>query len=206
MQGAGTIRRGPAVGQWPYECDNTPCWTYSLYDGAQIFSLQAISTAINLLTPGTAQSPPGVIALPSPGTGTTLQVSSIPTTIKGIQVPLRVISWSWQPRPGGDSKTTDGCTGKTTVLCNMTFTETGTVIVTGIVNGAEQVDTLIVRASEVQISAQKASMRPSIRYTQLNGTPISRLSKQVITVSVMGETGPIPNQTVSLLSDLKPES
>jgi hypothetical protein len=203
VQGSGTVKRGSVVAQWPYECDYSLCWSYSLNDGAQTLSLQPLSPAIDILTPGTAQSPHGVIALPPPGTGTTVQVSSNPSTLKTFQVPIRVLSWSWTPRPGGDGATSVGCTG-TKILCSMTFTETGSLVVTAIVNGTEQADTLLVRAPEIQIGVQRSTMQPSVRYiTQRTHAVISRLSTQVVTVSVQGETGPIPCQTVNLLSTAK---
>lgn len=197
VQGSGTVKRGGVVGQWPWECDYSQCWSYSLYDGVQTLSLQPLSPTIDILTPGTAQSPHGVIALPAPGTGTTVQVSSTPSTIKGIQVPIRVLSWSWLPRPGGDGGTSVGCTG-TKVLCSMTFTETGSLMVSAIVNGTEQMDTLIVTAPEIRIEAQRTTMQPSVVYTKRNGVPVNRPSSQTVTVSVSNDAGPIPNQTVSL--------
>jgi hypothetical protein len=202
VRGTGTIKRSGKIFQEDYECYSSPCWSYTNSSPIENYSITPIPVPINLTTPGTAESAPGVINLPPPGYGTTVRVSSTPTTLKGIQVPVRVVSWSWTARPGGDGATSVGCTG-TKILCSMTFTETGTLVVTAVVNGVEQSDTLTVRAPEVQISAAKSSMRPSVRYTRLDNVVVSRLSKQIITVSVMGETGPIPYQTVTLLSTAK---
>jgi hypothetical protein len=80
----------------------------------------------------------------------------------------------------------------------MQFTETGVMIADAFVNGVEQMDTVAVRASEVQITLQKQSMRPSIRFVNLQGVSISDLSTQKISVSVVGDSGLILNKSVSL--------
>ena len=198
VQGDGVLKRTGKIAQWSYECGSSDCWSYS---GEQTFSITPLSAAINLTSSRTETSP-GVIALPPPGTWVTIQLKATPEKIKSHTVPIRVISWTWAPRPGGDGQTVVQCTG-TKILCNMYFTETGVLSTTAVVNGVEQTDSLVVQAPEVQITTQQASMLPSVRYTKISGGQISRPSKQVITVSVIGPNGPTLNKPVTLTLSAK---
>jgi hypothetical protein len=141
VQGSGTVKRGGAIGQWSWECDNNQCWAYGLHDGVQTLSITPLTAAIDLTTPGTSQPTPGYINRPPAGDWTLFRVVASPTTLKSINVPIRVLSWQWIAATGGAGQTV--LTGGATAIQRSVYiTENGRMIVSAVVNGREQIDTV----------------------------------------------------------------
>lgn len=141
VQGSGTVKRGGAIGQWDSECDNDQCWAYGLHDGVQTLSITPLAATIDLTTPGTSQPSPGYIDRPPPATWAVFRIAASPTTLKSITVPIRVLSWQWIAATGGAGQTV--LTGGATAIQRSAYiTENGRMIVSAVVNGLEQVDTV----------------------------------------------------------------
>lgn len=191
VRGQGTVTRGPAIPQWSYECPGAPrCWGY---EGEQAFSITPLSAAINLTTPGRAEVAPGTIEMPPPGTWTLFKTTANPLSIRGINVPVRVLSWTWAAAIGGPGETilTGGATD---IQRSVYIKEPGSMVVTAFVNGVEQVDTVKVVGSQVRLTLEKISMMPSVIYTGKNDP-----QTQTIQVSVLDRNDqPMPNKFVQL--------
>jgi hypothetical protein len=206
IQGNGSVSRGGPIYQEEYECPTntvpshgTACWSYDTASG-HTFTLRPLSASINLTTPGTAETAPGYIDRPPAGTWTVFRVSATPSQIKNINVPIRVISWQWTAATGGSGGTV--LTGGATAIQRSAYiTENGSMVVSAVVNGLQQVDTVTVGPPDsgvVTIVPDSARMRPTI---VLDPPYIPRhdTSTQVLTVSVRRPNGSaIPNRTVTL--------
>ena len=191
VQGQGTVTRGPRVFQWPYECDGDQCWKYSLFDLSQTLSITPLSAALELTTPGTAEVAPGTIEV-APNSWVTFKASPNPTTLKAINVPVRVLFWQWTAASGGPGRTV--LTGADTAKQRPVYiAERGSMVVAAIVNGTEQFDTVVVSVPEVKVTPMITIMRPSTLTPAVRDT-----SWQTITVSVEGITGPLRHKAVSL--------
>jgi hypothetical protein len=198
VNGATEIRRTGAAGQWPADCNYAPCWSYS---GQQTYSLTPIPIPINLATPEKTQSPPGSIPLPYPGNYIHLQASALPSMIRANTVPIRVVTWTWAPLPGGNGQTVNGCSGTTKLDCYMAFYDPGLMTLDAVVNGAEQIDTLFVGYKKVKITPATSQMRFSIYQIGVKSHKLVRQEDrtQQISVSVVGSDGqPVANQVVTL--------
>ncbi|HJQ53985.1 MAG TPA: hypothetical protein VJ825_09085 [Gemmatimonadaceae bacterium] len=200
VNGDGEIRRTGPIAQWGYECDFQVCWKYQ---GSQDFLLTPIPVPINLVVAqGATEVSPGVIDIPAAGTGVVFQVRASPVSLKGMDVPVRLISWAWTPKAGGDHQTIDNCTGRQTIQCSMTFYEAGMLIAKAAVNGVEQSDTVRVRAKRVLVTPATHQMRYTQGWWQ-TGPPrkfvCNQPSKQTLSVSVLDENDvPINFASVAL--------
>jgi hypothetical protein len=126
--------------------------------------------------------------------------SVTPSFIKGIQVPLKILTWRWLPSAGGTALTMP-CTNPVNP-CSAIIREAGAMELTALANGAEQVDTapVALKSAHVKLTPDQ----PSMMFTAVLDLPyIPRhdTSVQMIAVSVIGGDGaPIPNKDVSLVS------
>jgi hypothetical protein len=172
VQGSGTVKRGGAIAQWDYECDYDQCWSYSLHDGVQSLSIAPLTATIDLTTPGTSQPTPGYIDRPPAGDWTLFRVAASPTTLKSINVPIRVLSWQWIAATGGAGQTV--LTGGATAIQRSVYiTENGRMVVSAVVNGFEQKDTVRVGIppdSPVQCEGEAQTMAAEYEDTVYHNT------------------------------------
>ena len=196
VQGTGTVKRGPAIAQQSYECPGVPrCWIYGTSAGGdeQKFSVTPLWSAINLTTPGTPEVAPGTIEIPPYPMNTVFKITSNPLTFKGINVPIRVLTWQWLNAAGVPSYI-QFAGGPLLVQRSAYITERGSMVVTAFVNGVEQVDTVKVIGPEIRLTLQKESMLPSQIYTGRN-----KPDTQMVQVSVVDRNDQVmPNRLVNM--------
>ena len=195
VQGTGTVKRGPAIAQQSYECPGVPrCWIYGTSAGdEQKFSVTPLWSAINLTTPGTPEVAPGTIEIPPYPMNTVFKITSNPLTFKGINVPIRVLTWQWLNAAGVPSYI-QFAGGPLLVQRSAYITERGSMVVTAFVNGVEQVDTVKVIGPEIRLTLQKESMLPSQIYTGRN-----KPDTQMVQVSVVDRNDQVmPNRLVNM--------
>lgn len=128
VSGTGTVTRGPGVPQYTSDCNYSPCHSYG--GGPQQISVTPLPATLSLTA-----YPTKVVA----GTSVTFTASVSPFSIKNLQVPLKILSWRWLPDGGGTGQTV-ACA---TVVnpCSTSVKESGSMEVTALANGAEQVAT-----------------------------------------------------------------
>jgi hypothetical protein len=205
IQGSGTLKRGGKIPQWDWECGGGPCWYYS---GVQTYSVRPLQAFIDLTTPGTSQPSPGYIDRPAPGNWTLFKVAANPLRLKNIDVPIRVLSWQWTAAAGGPGQTI--LTGSATAIQRSAYiTENGRMVVSAVVNGREQTDTVRVGMSPdttvppdtgtVTVVPAATWVKPTIILEGPSYIPRHDTSRVNITVSVKRANGTaIPSRDVTL--------
>lgn len=186
VQGTGTVSRGPGIPQFTSDCNYQPCHSYS---GSQTVSVMPLPATL-LLAGSASQVDSGQTVV------FTATVS--PSSIKGIQVPLKVLSWRWLPSGAGQ---TTACATPTNP-CSAIIRESGAMELTALANGAEQVDsaTVTVNSAQVKIVPDSSTMKFSVFVPPLPGyIPRNNPNAQKLTISVIRADGtPIPNRVVAL--------
>lgn len=182
VQGAGTVNRGPGIPQFTSDCNYQPCHSYS---GSQTVSVTPLAATLQLA---------GSASQVDSGQTVIFTATVGPSSIKGLQVPLKVLSWRWLAGGGGAGQTT-ACSTPINP-CSAIIRESGAMELTALANGAEQADSAAVTVSidEVRLGLGKSQMRPSIRTAARNAP-----STQMITVSVVGSAGQIRSNRDVLL-------
>lgn len=182
VQGTGSVTRQTGIPQFTGDCDNQPCHSYS---GNQIVSVTPLPATL-MLGASASQVDSGQTVW--------FTASASPSYIKYYQVPVKVLSWRWVPSGGGTGHTTFCSTPVNP--CSAIIRESGTMELTALANGAEQVKSapVVTSIDQVRLGLGKLHMSPSIRTAARNV-----ISTQVITVSVTNSAGQIrPNRDVLL--------
>jgi len=195
VHGQGTVRRYPKIATWSYECSYLTCYKYA---GAQNYSITPLSATINTLTTGATVVGPKTILIPNKAI--VFQASSLPLKIRGITVPVSPRSWKWVPAHGGQPQSTLSCS-PAKIQCTATIYERGLMLLTAVVNGVEQVDTIKVVGSEVKIVPDQPQMKFWKRWIKVKTGEVmcNKPTSQRITVSVVGTDDQLlTNQVVTL--------
>jgi len=188
VQGTASVTRGPGIPQFTQDCNYNPCHSYS---GSQTVSVTPLTATLQLA---------GSATQVDSGQTVVFTASVTPLSIKGIQVPLKILTWRWLPSGGGTGLTT-ACTSPVNP-CSAVIREAGAMELTALANGAEQVDSAAValKSAHVKLTPDQ----PSMMFTAVLELPLiprHDTSVQMIAVSVIGGDGvPIPYKDVSLVS------
>lgn len=188
VQGTGTVSRGPGIPQFTSDCNYQPCHGYS---GSQTVSVMPLPATL-LLAASASQVDSGQTVL--------FTASVSPSSMKGLQVPLKILTWRWLPSGGGTGLTT-ACTNPVNP-CSVVIRDAGAMELTALANGAEQVDTaaVLLKNAHVKLTPDQLSMMFSAVLDAPKYIPRHDTSVQMITVSVIGGDGaPIPYRDVSLV-------
>jgi hypothetical protein len=188
VQGTASVTRGHGIPQFTQDCNYNPCHSYS---GSQTVSVTPLTATLQLAASATQVDS---------GQTVVFTASVTPSSIKGIQVPLKILTWRWLPSGGGTGLTT-ACTSPVNP-CSAVIRESGAMELTALANGAEQVDSasVVINGGQVKIVPDSATMKFSI-FVPDTGTYVYRNfhNTQKLTVSVVRPDGtPIPNRVVTL--------
>jgi hypothetical protein len=174
VQGTASVTRGPGIPQFTSDCNYSPCHSYS---GSQTVSVTPLSATLQLA---------GSATQVDSGQTVVFTATVTPSSIKGIQVPLKILTWRWLPSGGGTGLT--GACSNPVNPCSAVIREAGAMELTALANGAEQVGTatVAVNGAQVVLSPQQARIKFSIHCCNpLRDEP----SFDTVSVSVVGTNG-----------------
>jgi hypothetical protein len=188
VQGSATVSRRPGIPQFTSDCGGQACHTYS---GTQTVSVTPLPVMLQLTASASEVDSGQPVAFTA---------TAVPSSIKGIQVPLKVLGWRWLSSDGGAGVTT-ACAASVNP-CSVIVREAGSMELTALANGSEHVDTasVLVGAGEVKIVPDSTTMKFSIVIPKTPGY-IERNDRntQRITVSVQRSDGtPIRDRVITL--------
>jgi hypothetical protein len=123
VSGTVTVKRGPGVPQYTADCNYTKCHSYS---GSQSAWVLPLHVSLNLLA-----SPDSGL----PGARVSFYAGVNPLSIKGIPVPLKLLSWQWVAN-GGSGQTVACATAVNP--CVVSVMESGTMQLTALANAEEE--------------------------------------------------------------------
>jgi murein DD-endopeptidase MepM/ murein hydrolase activator NlpD len=124
-QGQGTVTRAHGVPQYTSDCNYHPCHSYN---GTQFVSVTPLPATLNLNASANQQPVGSTVSF----TG-----SVTPFSMKNLQTPIKVLSWAWAPDAGGTGQTVPCATPVNP--CSVAVKENGSMQLTALANGAEQV-------------------------------------------------------------------
>lgn len=157
-QGAGQVTRARGIPQFTGDCGGTPCHSYT---GSQTIRVRPIPAGLALQASARMITPPANV---------TFTPAAIPDYLKGLKVPLRVVSWQWIPA-GGTGQTV--VCGPGTTVCTTQVKESGTMTVTAVVNGVEQTASVTVECRITQPAPDSILNTPQVRRTMMTALTAS---------------------------------
>jgi hypothetical protein len=187
VEGTASLTRNYGIPQFTEDCQYNPCHSYF---GTQTAYVTPLPAALQL-APSATQVDSGQTVV--------FTASASPSSIKGLQVPVKVLSWRWIASDGGTGQTI-ACSIPSNP-CSAIIRESGAMELTALANGAEQVvsASVMLNGSQVKIVPDQPTMKGTIILDPPEYFYRHEISKQLMSVSVVDANGaPIRNKSVDL--------